>query len=113
MPGERKGREFLPGNASLIIAPGRTTLASQLKRAGYATGVVGKWHLGLGTGNLDWNGEIKPGPLEVGFDYGFIIPATGDRVPCVYVENHRVAGLDPHDPIRVSYGKPIGELPTG
>jgi arylsulfatase A-like enzyme len=109
----KKGTGVLPGNASLIISPGRTTLASQLKRAGYATGVVGKWHLGLGAGELDWNGEIKPGPLELGFDYGFIIPATGDRVPCVYVENHRVAGLDPADPIQVSYGKPIGDLPTG
>ena len=109
----KKGTGVLPGNASLIIAPGRTTLASQLKRAGYATGVVGKWHLGLGTGALDWNGEIKPGPLELGFDYGFVIPATGDRVPCVYVENHRVAGLDPKDPIRVSYGQPIGDMPTG
>ena len=85
----------------------------ELKRAGYATGVVGKWHLGLGAGAIDWNGEIKPGPLEVGFDYGFIIPATGDRVPCVYVENHRVVGLDAKDPIRVSYGQPIGEMPTG
>jgi arylsulfatase A-like enzyme len=109
----RKGTGVLPGNASLIIAPGRTTLASQLKRAGYATGVVGKWHLGLGTGDLDWNGEIKPGPLELGFDYGFIIPATGDRVPCVYVENHRIAGLDPKDPIRVNYSQPIGDMPTG
>jgi arylsulfatase A-like enzyme len=109
----KKGTGVLPGNASLIIPPGRTTLASQLKRAGYATGVVGKWHLGLGTGDLDWNGEIRPGPLELGFDYGFIIPATGDRVPCVYVENHRVAGLDPNDPIKVSYGKPIGTFPSG
>jgi arylsulfatase A-like enzyme len=109
----KKGTGVLPGDASLIIAPGRTTLASQLKRAGYATGVVGKWHLGLGTGDLDWNGEIRPGPLELGFDYGFIIPATGDRVPCVYVENSGVAGLDPNDPIKVSYSKPIGNLPTG
>ena len=109
----KKGPGVLPGNAALIIPPGRTTLASVLKRSGYTTGVVGKWHLGLGNGAIDWNGEIKPGPLEVGFDYGFIIPATGDRVPCVYVENHRVAGLEPDDPIRVSYGQPIGDMPTG
>jgi arylsulfatase A-like enzyme len=109
----RKGTGILPGTAALIIEPGRTTLASMLKKAGYHTGVVGKWHLGLGEGNVDWNGVIKPGPLEIGFDECFLIPATGDRVPCVYVENHRVVGLDPNDPIKVSFGKPVGGEPTG
>ena len=109
----KKGTGVLPGDARLIIRPGRTTMASIMKKAGYATAVVGKWHLGLGDGNIDWNGEIKPGPLEVGFDHCFIVPATGDRVPCVYVEDHRVAGLDPKDPIRVAYGKPVGDEPTG
>lgn len=109
----KKGTNILPGNAALIIEPGRPTMASILKIAGYATGVVGKWHLGLGSGDLDWNGDIKPGPLEIGFDYAFLMPATGDRVPCVYVENRRVVGLDPADPIRVSYGKKIGDEPTG
>jgi arylsulfatase A-like enzyme len=109
----RKGTGILPGDARLIIEPGRTTLASILKRAGYATAAVGKWHLGLGGRNLDWNGEIKPGPLELGFDYCFLIPATGDRVPCVYVENHRVVGLDPADPIEISYAHPVGHDPTG
>ena len=113
-PWRKKGTGILPGDAELIIQPGRTTVASLLQRAGYRTGVVGKWHLGLGgKGGPDWNGEIKPGPREIGFDYSFLMPATGDRVPCVYVENQRVVGLDPKDPIQVSYGKPVGTEPTG
>jgi arylsulfatase A-like enzyme len=112
-PWRKKGTGILPGDAALIIEPGRPNLASIMKKAGYATGAVGKWHLGLGTGDLDWNGEIKPGPLEIGFDYCFLIPATGDRVPCVYVENHRVVGLEPSDPLKVSYEHPVGDEPTG
>ncbi len=109
----RRGTGVLPGDAPLIIEPGRTTMATVLQRAGYKTGVVGKWHLGLGATNLDWNSEIKPGPLELGFDYSFLMPATGDRVPCVYIENHRVVGLDRKDPIKVSFGEYIGDEPTG
>lgn len=109
----RKGTGVLPGNAKLIIEPGRPTLPAMMKEADYKTGVIGKWHLGLGGDSLDWNGDIKPGPLEIGFDYSFLIPATGDRVPCVFVENHRVVDLDPSDPIEVSFGKKIGNDPTG
>jgi arylsulfatase A-like enzyme len=114
-PWRKRGTGVLPGDAALIIKPGRTTLASVLKNAGYATAVVGKWHVGLGPGpgKTDWNGEIKPGPLEIGFDYGFVMPATGDRVPCVYVEDHRVVGLDAKDPIHVSFSQPLTDEPTG
>lgn len=106
---------ILDGDAPLCIEPGRLTLPAMLRAAGYQTGVVGKWHLGLGDGQtkLDFNSEVKPGPLEVGFDYSHIIPATVDRVPSVWVENYRVVGLDPTDPIEVSYLKNISDEPTG
>lgn len=95
-------RGVLPGDAPLLIKPGTATIASVLRQAGYATAVIGKWHLGLGDGRPDWNGTIRPGPESLGFDYHFLIPATVDRVPCVFVENGKVAGLDPSDPIEVN-----------
>lgn len=109
----RNNAAILPGDAPLLIKPGSATLPALLQRAGYRTGVVGKWHLGLGVGIIDWNKSITPGPLEVGFDYSFIIPATTDRVPTVFVENYHVVSLDPADPIEVSYKGMIGDGLTG
>ncbi len=98
---------ILPGDAKLIIDTTMRTLPDMLKDAGYTTGIVGKWHLGLGDGQVNWNKEVSPGPREVGFDYSFIIPATGDRVPTVFMENQKIVGLEADDPITVSYGKNI------
>lgn len=110
----KKNTGIAAGDASSIIDVGQTTLASMLQHAGYKTAVVGKWHLGLGAEKgPDWNGDIKPGPNDLGFNYSYIIPATPDRVPCVYVENNHVVNLDPNDPITVSYKGPVGNVPTG
>jgi len=109
----RKKASVLPGDAPLLISTERETLPKMLQKNGYKTAVVGKWHLGLGDGNVDWNAKVTPGPLEIGFDYSYLIPSTGDRVPSVMLENYHVVGLDPEDPIKISYKKKIGNDPTG
>ena len=114
-PWRKKGTGILPGDAALIIPIENATLPSVFQKAGYKTGAVGKWHLGLGeTGQkINWNLPIKKGPDAVGFDYSFIFPATGDRVPTVFIENQTVVGLEESDPIEVNYERKIGREPTG
>lgn len=114
-PWRRKGTHIAAGDAAFIIKPDRPTVPKMLQQAGYTTGAVGKWHLGIGDtdGAQDWNGHLTPGPREIGFDYSYIMAATGDRVPCVYLENQRVVNINPADPIRVNYSQNFLGEPTG
>lgn len=110
----RPGTGIAPPNSPLIIPHETFTLPDLMKQAGYQTAVIGKWHLGLGgAGGPDWNGELSPGPQELGFDYHLLLPTTNDRVPQVYVENRRVLNLDPKDPLWVGAKKPSPDHPTG
>jgi arylsulfatase A-like enzyme len=110
-----KNTGIAPPSSPLIIPKDIHTLPDLMQKAGYKTAVVGKWHLGLGENGVgpQWNEELKPGPLEIGFDYSFLLPTTNDRVPQVYVQNHRVLNLDPKDPLWVGKKKPSPDHPTG
>lgn len=114
-PWRNLNAHILQGDAPMLIRPNERTLPGTLKEAGYTTSVVGKWHLGLGDGSINWNGRIVRTPLDVGFDHSYIMAATNDRVPCVYVDGDHVENLDPDDPIEVAYGgeNPFPEVPTG
>lgn len=113
-PWRRQNTGIAPGNSELIIDTACVTMADMFQAEGYTTAAIGKWHLGLGPkGGTNFNGLIRPNTQDIGFDYEYIIPATVDRVPCVFVENGRVAGLDPNDPITVDYHQKVGDWPTG
>lgn len=111
-PWRNKKARILSGTAPLLISTKQQTLPKLLKGQGYQTGIVGKWHLGLGDGNVDWNSRVSPGPNEIGFDYAYIMAATQDRVPTVYIENGNVVGLEASDPIEVNYDKNFEGEPT-
>ncbi len=111
-PWKNEDAKILPGDAPLIIDEDQYTLPKMMQEAGYVTAAIGKWHLGMGNGNVDWNETIKPGANEVGFDYSCLIAATNDRVPTVYVEDGNVAGLDSGDPLYVSYAENFEGEPT-
>lgn len=111
-PWRNKDARILPGDAPLLIDTALMSLPKMLKKAGYNTAVVGKWHLGIGDGHVDWNQELQKNPNDVGFDYSYIMAATTDRVPTVYIENRHVAGLSADDPLSVSYKENFEGEPT-
>lgn len=111
----KPGTDIAPGNAGMIIRPEQYTIADMFKSAGYNTGAFGKWHLGLGdkTGTQDWNAQLPTHLGDLGFDYSYIMAATADRVPCVFIENGKVANWDPDAPIEVNYQQNFPGEPTG
>jgi arylsulfatase A-like enzyme len=106
-PGLNKG--VAEGASPLLIPTEMPTAPGLLKAAGYQTAVIGKWHLGFGKSKPDFNAELRPGPLEIGFHEYFGLPATNDRIPTVLIRDHKVIGLDPADPIEYSYKKEEAE----
>ncbi|MBA4849389.1 arylsulfatase [Emticicia sp. BO119] len=111
-PWRKEGARVLPGDAPLLIDTSLVTIPKMLKKAGYQTGIVGKWHLGIGKGEIDWNKDLLLNPNDVGFDYSYIMAATTDRVPTVFIENRRVVGLEINDPLLVNYNKNFEGEPT-
>lgn len=113
-PWRKQGTDVAAGDAAMIISPSQYTVADVFKDAGYTTAVFGKWHLGLGaeSGKQNWNMPISPSLADIGFDYSYIMAATADRVPCVFIENGKVADYDPSAPIHVSYRQNFEGEPT-
>ena len=107
---ETKKKEYW-GYLAPYIQPERLTIGSLMQHAGYTTGCVGKWHLGLewslkdnakpqiltpekfGYTNTDFSAPVKGGPTELGFNYSFILPASLDMPPYAFVQNDKV--VDP------------------
>ena len=101
----------LSHSVPLIIDEGKLTLSKVFKQSGYSTACIGKWHLGFGKGKCDWNKPLRPGPQEMGFDYYFGVPKVNSGFPYVYVENDRILGWEPQDPL-VFRQKPYSKTTT-
>src|SRR4051812_12756185 len=92
----------LNASESYKLRDGEPTVASILKAAGYATGCVGKWHLGTQrTRPVNWNAPLTPGPNNAGFDYYFGVINSHNQAPFVLVENDHIVGLKPGEKIAI------------
>ncbi|ELP32734.1 sulfatase family protein [Rhodopirellula baltica] len=88
-----------PVTSPLIVDTEKTTIADVFKSSDYDTAAIGKWHLGFGEGTNQWQEPLRPGPQDLGFDYYFGMPVVNSAPPYVFVENDRVVGSDPGDPL--------------
>jgi len=104
----KKQASVLNGYGKPLIPTTRMTVASLLKKQGYETAMMGKWHIGMelpkgkkGQGRVDWKGTITNGPFDLGFDYFYGISASLDMPPYIYIENNKFDGectveIEPH-----------------
>jgi len=78
----------------MIVETDRMTLPKYLKKQGYTTAQIGKWHLGYGDRKpAVFTGKLTPGPNDIGFDYHFGLPQNLDDMLRVWIENDGVYGL--------------------
>lgn len=98
------------GHGQLVIEKGRRTVATVLKEQGYATAIIGKWHLGVEwqkkdknlplvpetqyakVSNVDYREKVMFGPNNYGFDYTYILPASLDMPPYLFLKNGKLVG---------------------
>ena len=106
MTGKYPWRLHKKGNG-YRLDPKRMTIASLLKKQDYQSAAIGKWHLGY---SRDWSHPLKPGPLEVGFDYHFGVPTNHNDKYRAYIENHEFFGLKRGESLRLVKGQ---DFPAG
>jgi len=115
----RLKKGVLTGFSQPLIEENRETVASVLKKKGYETACIGKWHLGMNWqttdgkvaerkgGNVDFSKEIQNTPTSNGFDYYYGIPASLDMSPFVFIENNKVVETPNHKfKGRSAFGRP-------
>ena len=111
---EKENTGIAPGNSELIIDTTCVTSGRCIPWSGLSHRCGRKMAFGTGTcRGTNFNGSSKPNTQSIGFDYEFIIPTYGRRVPCVFVENGRVGRSGSSDPITVSYDHQGGRLAYG